>query len=289
MAQAQTGPGGDDGLAGRVAVVTGAASGMGKVMALALAEAGAAIAAVDIDQDGLDRLGGAKAFAGGRLSVHPADVARLADCRRTVGKIAAASGRIDILVNCAGVSMAPATPPGRAFPVPFWETLPQGWQRVQSINSSGAYFMARFAVPHMLAGGWGRIINVTTSYDTMLAAGMSAYGAAKSALEAGTVIWARELAGTGVTANVLVPGGATDTPFLPPEARGGPLIAPEVMAAPVRWLASPRSDGITGCRFLACGWDAALSPDRAAAAIRAPAGWAAEADRARAVRGRPSV
>jgi len=59
--------------------------------------------------------------------------------------------------------------------------------------------MTRFAIAHMLAGGWGRIINVTTSFDTMLARGMSAYGASKAALEAGSAVWAKELDGSGVS------------------------------------------------------------------------------------------
>ena len=71
--------------------------------------------------------------------------------------------------------------------------------------------MARFAAPPMIARKWGRIVNVTTSFDTMLAAGLSAYGASKAALEASSAIWAKDLAGTGVSVNILVPGGPTET------------------------------------------------------------------------------
>ena len=99
--------------------------------------------------------------------------------------------------------------------------------------------MAHFAAKEMLKNNFGRIINVTTSFDTMLAGGLSAYGASKSALEASTASWAKDLADTGVTVNILVPGGPADTAFFPPGAPKPPvLIDPKVMALPVVWLAS---------------------------------------------------
>jgi NAD(P)-dependent dehydrogenase (short-subunit alcohol dehydrogenase family) len=120
--------------------------------------------------------------------------------------------------------------------------------------------MARFAAEPMIRRGWGRIINVTTSFDTMLAAGLSAYGASKAGLEASSVAWAKDLERTGVTVNILVPGGPTDTPgFFPPgKPRPPMLLDPEIMGAPAAWLASPQSDGITGCRFIARDWDRKL-------------------------------
>jgi 3-oxoacyl-[acyl-carrier protein] reductase len=130
----------------------------------------------------------------------------------------------------------------------------------------------------MLASGWGRIINVTTSFDTILARGMSAYGASKAALEASSAIWAKELEGSGVTVNVVVPGGMTDTAFLPPEARTLPsLLQPEIMAPVVAWLASPSSDGVNGRRFIAKFWDSSLNPAEAAAKCGAPIAWENEA------------
>ena len=125
----------------------------------------------------------------------------------------------------------------------------------------------------MIARKWGRIVNVTTSYDTMMAPGLTAYGAAKSALEANTAAWAKELEGTGVTANILVPGGPADTAFFPPDFPRDKLIKPEVMAAPIQWLASAQSDGVSGFRFIGRDWDKSLPPSEAAAKVRAPAGW----------------
>ena len=176
-------------LAGRVAIVTGAASGMGRVMARALASAGARVAGVDIDAGGLDRLSAEPVFAGKLLKV-PTDVSQAAACRDAVQKIVDAQGELDILINCAGISMFAAGRPTDSR-VKFYETNPEGWQRILAINAVGSFLMARFAAPPMITRGWGRIINVTTSFDTMMAAGLSAYGASKAALEAGSAIWAR--------------------------------------------------------------------------------------------------
>jgi NAD(P)-dependent dehydrogenase (short-subunit alcohol dehydrogenase family) len=274
-------------LAGRVAIVTGAASGMGRVMARSLAQAGARIAAVDINAAGLETLAAEPAFSG-TLVKSLADVSRAQDCRRAVDLAQGAFGKLDILINCAGVSVAQAAPDKRAARVKFQDTDPEGWQRVLAINCVGAFLMARFAVEPMLANGWGRIINVTTSFDTMLADGLCAYGASKAALEASTASWAKDLAGTGVTVNVLVPGGPVDTVgFFPPgQPRPPRMLQPDVMAAPVAWLASPQSDGVTGRRFIARDWDTALPPVQAAEKCGAPAAWtelAAAAQKARGV------
>ena len=268
-------------LAGRVAIVTGAANGMGRVMARALAAAGAKVAGVDLDAAGLERLGGEPTLTGKLLAV-AADVSKADDCRRAVAQ-AETLGAPDILVNCAGISMSTAAGHRQAR-IKFLEADPEAWRRIFAINCIGAFLMARFAAEPMVQRGWGRIINVTTSFDTMLAAGLSAYGASKAALEAGSVSFAKDLEGTGVTVNILVPGGPTDTPgFFPPgKPRPPVLLDPEIMSVPVVWLASPQSDGITGFRFIARDWDRRLP---AAVAARAPAAWPALAQGAATARG----
>jgi len=95
------------------------------------------------------------------------------------------------------------------------------------------------------------------SYETMRRRGFSPYGPSMAALESETVIWSQDLAGTGVTVNALMPGGATLTGMISktfPEAQRPNLLDPDVMVAPLLWLASPRSDGVTGRRFLANRW-----------------------------------
>jgi NAD(P)-dependent dehydrogenase (short-subunit alcohol dehydrogenase family) len=272
-------------LAGRVGIVTGAASGMGRVMARALAGAGAQIAGVDVDAAGLDQLAAEPVFAGNFRKI-VADVSKAADCRRAVENAVASFGGLDILINCAGISMSSAAG-DRDARIKFFEADPDGWQRILAINCIGAFLMARFAAEPMIKRGWGRIINVTTSFDTMLAAGLSAYGASKSALEASCVSWSKDLEGTGVTVNILVPGGPTDTPgFFPPgKPRPPVLLDPEIMGVPVVWLASPQSDGITACRFIARDWDRSVPPAEAAARVRTPAAWPDLAQGASSARG----
>jgi NAD(P)-dependent dehydrogenase (short-subunit alcohol dehydrogenase family) len=272
-------------LDGRVAIVTGAASGMGRVMVRALAAAGAKVAAVDIDAAGLDRLAAEPVFAGKLLAI-AADVSKAADCRGAVRRAVETFGALDILINCAGVSMSTAAP-DKAARIKFFDADAEGWQRILSINCIGAFLMARFAAEPMIKRGWGRIINVTTSFDTMLAAGLSAYGASKAGLEAMSVAWSKDLEGTGVTVNILVPGGPTDTPgFFPPgKPRPAALLDPEIMGVPAAWLASPQSDGISACRFIARDWDRSLPPAEAAARVRAPAAWPTLAQGASQARG----
>jgi NAD(P)-dependent dehydrogenase (short-subunit alcohol dehydrogenase family) len=258
---------------------------MGRVMARALAAAGAKVAAVDVDAGGLDRLSSESVFAG-RLHKVAADVSRALDCRNAVADVLGTFGSLDVLINCAGISMSHAAADGRAR-VKFFEADADGWQRIVTINCVGAFLMARFAAPAMIERGWGRIINVTTSFDTMLAAGLSAYGASKAALEASCVVWSRDLEGTGVTVNILVPGGPTDTPgFFPPgQPRPPVLLDPEIMGAPVVWLASAQSDGISASRFIARDWDRKLPPAEAAARARTPAAWPTLAQEAAMARG----
>jgi NAD(P)-dependent dehydrogenase (short-subunit alcohol dehydrogenase family) len=261
-------------LSGKIAIVTGAASGMGAVMAGALLDAGARVVGVDIDEAALDRIGAewSRRHNEGVFLGLVGDISVPGYCERAVAQTIEQFGGLDILINNAGVSMALAVPPD-ATRARFWETVPEGWLRIMAINATGAYLMAHAAVPPMIAKGWGRVINVTTSYDTMMAPGLSAYGGAKAALEANTAIWAKELDGTGVTANVLVPGGPTDTAFFPPGFPRDKLLKADLMGPPVRWLASPQSDGVTGFRFIARDWDVALPPGDAAAKARAPAAW----------------
>ena len=224
-------------------------------------------------------------FAGKFLNA-VADVSKIADCRHAVAQVVGTFGALDILVNCAGISMSTAAAHKEAR-IKFFEADAEGWQRIVAINAIGAFLMSRFAAEPMIKRGWGRIITVTTSFDTMLAGGLSAYGASKAALEASCVSFAKDLEGTGVTVNILVPGGPTDTPgFFPPGKPRPPfLLDPEIMGTPVVWLASPQSDGIRACRYIARDWDMSLPAAEAAARARSPAAWPALAQGASAARG----
>jgi 3-oxoacyl-[acyl-carrier protein] reductase len=137
--------------------------------------------------------------------------------------------------------------------------------------------MARSAASVLIRSGCGRIVNITTSLPTMQRRANSPYGVSKAAIEAETLIWAKDLEGTGVTVNSLIPGGAADTDFVHAASRaalraeGRTLLPPSVMVAPIIWLASTLSSGVTGHRFVGKLWDDALPPEQAAGRAREPA------------------
>jgi 3-oxoacyl-[acyl-carrier protein] reductase len=113
-------------------------------------------------------------------------------------------------------------------PTRFWEVRPDVYRMVIDTNVNGPFLMARAAVAPMLRAGWGRIVNVSMSRETMRRAGFSPYGPSKAALESETVIWAQDLAGTGVTVNAILPGGATATGHGPRgRLRAGSRFAPQ--------------------------------------------------------------
>ena len=262
-------------LNGIVGLVTGAANGMGAEMTLALLNAGASVAALDFSEGGLATLAKRASPYSSQLATIVTDVSQDKLCEQAVTLALDKFGALDVLVNDAGIGMRSIDEGYSHNPVRFWCADPVRWRRLMDVNVAGPYLMARAAVPHMITRGAGRIINVTTSLDTMIAAGMAPYGQSKAALEAGTAIWAKDLAGTGVTANVLVPGGPVDSAFLPPDTQFSrdKLIKPEIMRAPIVWLSSPNAKGVTGRRFVARLWDSKLAPDEAAERASAVVAW----------------
>jgi NAD(P)-dependent dehydrogenase (short-subunit alcohol dehydrogenase family) len=261
----------------QVAIVTGAASGIGRAMTLGLLEGAIDVAAVDKETAWLDELKGAaggKGYAGGLQTIR-ADLADPASFETIVSTVLDASGRIDILVNNAGIGQGSIRADQRRNPLRFWEITPEQWSRFVAVNATAPLMMARAVVPHMTRAKRGRIVTVTTSLGTMLREGYVLYGASKAAAEAATAVMAADLAGTGVTANVLVPGGMTDTRIVPDAAVAdrSRLLRPEIMAPPLLWLVSDAAAGVTGRRFLAAHWDTSLPPAEAAEKCGAPIAW----------------
>ena len=264
-------------LAGTTCIVTGGGRGLGRVMVLALAGAGANVtSAMHIADDIATEAKGLR----GKVMAMIADIRDPMQCADIVSRTVDSFGGVDVLVNNAGVGMLLVSETYNRVPPPFWSVKPEIWQQIVQTNVNGGFQMAREAAPHMLKAGWGRVINVTTSIQTMQRKGYSPYGSSKAALEVASTCWAEDFSGTGVTCNILIPGGAADTNLLPgrpgdPGRSGadGWLIDPAVMRAPVVWLASRGSDGWTGRRFIARLWDNSLPAEEAAAKCAGLAGF----------------
>jgi 3-oxoacyl-[acyl-carrier protein] reductase len=259
----------------RVVVVTGAGSGFGAVMTRALAKRGARVAGIDIVAERLDLLASELRGERAEEAFLPVvtDVASPAACESAINRILEKWEKVDILINNAGVGSNYARPNNFAGKLRFWEADLERWQKVIAINGLGPFFLARLCVPSMIERGWGRIVNVTTNFHTMLGNGRSSYGPAKAALEASSCIWAKELEGTGVTVNVLIPGGAADTGIFPADKMRAHLLSADIMIVPILWLASTQSDSVSGFRFLANRWDSSLPANSAASAARYPVAW----------------
>jgi gluconate 5-dehydrogenase len=128
-----------------------------------------------------------------------------------------------------------------------------GFRAVIETNLTGYFLVAREVTPRMLAGGSGRIVNISVSYSTMHRAGFVPYGPSRAGSEALSKIMAADLRDTGVTVNLLLPGGATVTGMLPPGARppGQRFLDPAVMGPPIVWLASDEAAGVHDERIIA--------------------------------------
>ena len=267
----------DKPLTGKVAIVTGAGSpiGMGRAMALALVEAGARVALLDVNEEWLEQSADDVRAAGGEDSVLAlaCDVSDPDSVENAVRMTIAGLGGLHVLVNNAG-TINLADHRGGNQPK-FWDITPGTWDRIVAINQSGAFYMARAVAGHMVEQGWGRIIGITTSIDTMYRPGMCPYGPSKAGHEALVALMSRELEGTGVTANVLIPGGMTDTHIIPADLGidRSVLIRPEIMNGPVVWLSSEDSDGTNGMRVIANNWDDRLPIEQRLEKAAAPAAW----------------
>jgi NAD(P)-dependent dehydrogenase (short-subunit alcohol dehydrogenase family) len=261
----------------RVALVTGAAGGIGRALVHGLLGQGLSVAAVDRTAEGLAELAteAEQRQQGMNLLTIEADLARDESIDEIVSKARARFGTIDILVNNAGVGQATIRVDNRERPIKFWEVTPEQWKLFVAVHTNAPMALSRTLAHDMMRQKWGRIINVTTSLGTMIRDGAPTYGPSKAALEAFSAIMAKDLAGTGVTVNVLVPGGMTNTGMIPAEAGydRAELIQPEVMAPPLNWLVSDAAAAVSGRRFLAVHWDASLPPEEAAAKAGAPVAW----------------
>jgi 3-oxoacyl-[acyl-carrier protein] reductase len=177
----------------RVAVVTGAAGGLGRVFCSALAREGIAVAGVDIA--GLDATREAVESLGGQFLGLSADLTDHEQATAAVNRAAESFGRLDICVNNAGV-----------FPlVPFQDTTPAEWRRVMSLNLDGLFYVTHAAVPWLKQSPAGRIVNIASAVVWLGPPGMVAYTASKGGVIGFTRALSSELGPLGITVNAITP------------------------------------------------------------------------------------
>ena len=188
----------------RVVLLTGASGGIGQVMTAALLAAGHAVAAVDRDAAALARLAAQHGAAKERLHPIFADLATAAGCEGAVAEARTRFGAIDAVINNAGIGMSSVRPDAEARAPGIAELTPEIWDSFMVIFVRAPVMLVRAALPDMTRRSFGRIVNNTTSYVTMLR--VLPYGAAKAALESMSAVWAKELDGSGITVTMIYPG-----------------------------------------------------------------------------------
>lgn len=183
-------------LTNKIAVVTGASSGLGVQFAEALAEAGADVAIVARRIDRLEALAEKINATGRTCRAYACDVAKEEDVCSTVEKIEADFGRIDILVNNAGVAIAGATT----------EYSLENWNKVLNVNINGVFLFSRETAKVMLKNNYGKIVNITSIAGLLGSAGNVSYNTSKAAVANMTRSLAAEFATQGITVNAIAPG-----------------------------------------------------------------------------------
>jgi 2-hydroxycyclohexanecarboxyl-CoA dehydrogenase len=226
---------------GRVAVVTGAASGMGLAIARHLAARGDRVALLDLQREATIRAAEEIRDSGAQALGAEADVTDRAAVDAALGKVRAELGPIRILVTAAGLD---------AFER-FTDITPESWERILAINLTGTFHCIQAAVADMLEARWGRIVTISSSSAQSGAPRMAHYVAAKAGVIGLTRALALDLARHGITVNV-IPPGMIDTPMLRRAAAGGDIGKLEKTAAravPIGRAGTPEEVAAT-CGFL---------------------------------------
>jgi NAD(P)-dependent dehydrogenase (short-subunit alcohol dehydrogenase family) len=244
---------------GKVALVTGAASGIGRAVATLFARHGMAVSIVDLDEVGARAVAETIRHSGGRARSIAADVSRADDCRSVVEVTVEAFGRLDLLVNNAGIIR-------RATIV---DTTEEQWDRVMAVNVKSIFLLSKYAVPEIAACGGGAIINISSGWGLKGGPRAAAYCASKGAVVQLTRAMAIDHAAQNIRVNCICPGD-TDTAMLRHEARQlgepedrflaeaavrplGRIGRPEDIANAAWFLATDQSAFVTGTTLVVDG------------------------------------
>ena len=252
-------------VSGKVALITGGASGIGRATALLFAHEGAAIALADVNADAGRRVADEITQFGGRVFFDTVDVTRAADCQRLVERAIREFGRIDILFNNAGITR-------RATVLDLSE---EDWDRVMAVNVKSIYLLSREVIPHMQKAGGGTIINTASGWGLVGGAKAAVYCASKGAVVLLTKAMAVDHGEQNIRVNCVCPGD-TDTGMLREEAQQlgeensrflaeaakrplGRVGTPEEIAQAALYLASAASSFVTGTALVVDGGGLARS------------------------------
>jgi len=224
----------------RVAVVTGAASGMGLAIAQRLAGAGNRVGLLDLDGEAATRAADDLCQAGGQAVAAGVDVADRAAVDDALARVRRELGPIGIMVTSAGIDEFR----------PFTDITPEAWDRLLAVNLTGTFHCLQSGIPDMLEAGWGRIVTISSSSAQSGAARMAHYVASKGGVIGLTKALAVEYAPHGITVNT-IPPGFIDTPMARrAEARGDmPNLDAIIARTPVRRAGTP-DDVAAACTYL---------------------------------------
>jgi 3-oxoacyl-[acyl-carrier protein] reductase len=236
-------------LEGRRAIVTGGARGIGYAAAERMLNSGASVALWDMDAARLAQAGAALG-ALGKVTTHVVELTDEAAVDAAATAVAAAHGGIDILVNNAGITGGNGK---------LWELAPEVWRKVVEVNLVAPYLTCRAVVPHMLKGGWGRIVNVASIAGKEGNPNASHYSASKAGLIGLTKSLGKELATTGVLVNCITPAAArteifdqmsqTHIDFMLSKIPMNRFLQVEEVAGLIAWLSSADCAFSTGAVF----------------------------------------